>query len=153
PRTQQFSLQTEFAVGARASVTVGYQGVNGTHLTRTRDINLFPSVATAAVICPTSAACTADQGQAITFFRHPGTAGPVRPNPAFGRISIFDSGANSIYHAGFISFNRRYSNNFQVSTSYTWAKVIDSAPDATSVVPGNGGDDSKVALDTLAPNL
>lgn len=37
--------------------------------------------------------------------------------------------------------------------SYTLSKVIDSAPDATSVVPGNAGDDTKVAQDTLTPNL
>jgi len=33
------------------------------------------------------------------------------------------------------------------------AAAADDAPDATSVVPGNGGDDAKVAQDTLAPNL
>lgn len=152
PRTQQFSLQTEFALSAKSSVTIGYLGVNGTHLTRTRDINLFPSVRSAATICPTAAVCTAAQGQSITFLRHPGTAGPFRPNTAFGRISLFESGANSIYHGGFVSFNRRFAYNFQLQTSYTWSKVIDSAPDATSVVPGNGGDDAKVAQDTLAPN-
>ena len=37
--------------------------------------------------------------------------------------------------------------------SYTFSKVIDTAPDATSVVSGNGGDDAKVAQDTLLPNL
>ena len=36
--------------------------------------------------------------------------------------------------------------------SYTFSKVIDDAPDATSVVVGNAGDDAKVAQDTLNPN-
>jgi hypothetical protein len=36
--------------------------------------------------------------------------------------------------------------------SYTFAKVIDDAPDATSVVPLNSGDDAKIAYDTLNPN-
>ncbi|MFN7919980.1 MAG: TonB-dependent receptor [Bryobacteraceae bacterium] len=153
PRTQQFSLQTEIAVGGKASVTLGYLGVNGTHLTRTRDINLFPSVPTAGFFCPTFAACTAAQGTPMTFARHPGTAGPARPNPAFGRISLFDSGGNSIYHGGFVHFQRRFAQNFQVQASYTLSKVIDTTPDGTSVVPGNAGDDAKVAQDTLLPNL
>lgn len=152
-RTQQFSLQTEVAVDGKSSFTVGYLGVHGTKLTRSRDINLFPSVATVGYICPTSAACTAAQGTPITYWHHPGDRSPARPNSAFGRISLFDSGGGSLYHGGFISYNRRFANNFQVQASYTLPKVIDTAPDATSVVPGNGGDDSKVAQDTLAPNL
>jgi hypothetical protein len=153
PRTQQFSLQTEIALGRSSSVTVGYLGVNGTHLTRTRDVNLFPSQPTQGFICPTFAACTADQGKPVTYYRHPGTRAPARPNPAFGRISVFDSGGNSIYHGGFVQFQRRFSSQLQVQASYTFSKVIDTTPDATSVVPGNAGDDAKVAQDTLLPNL
>jgi hypothetical protein len=152
-RTQQFSLQTEIALSRGSSVTVGYLGVNGTHLTRTRDINLFPSVATTGYICPTSAACTPATGTAVTYYRHPGTNGPARPNPTFGRISLFDGGANSIYHGGFVEFSRRFANRFQAQVNYTFSKVLDSIPDGTSVVPGNTGDDQKVAQDTLLPNL
>jgi len=153
PRTQQFSLQTEIALGTSSSVTVGYLGVDGTKLTRSRDINLYPSVATTGYICPTSAACTAAQGTPVTYYRHAGTGSSIRANPAFGRISLFDSGANSIYHGGFVQYQRRFAKHFQVQTSYTFSKVIDSVPDATSVVPGNAGDDAKVAQDTLLPNL
>ena len=153
PRTQQFSLQTEIALGARSSVTIGYLGVNGTHLSRTRDINLFPSQPTTGYICPTFAACTAAEGTPVAYFRHPGTTAPLRPYPAFGRISLFDSGANSIYHGGFVQFQRHFASRFQAQVSYTFSKVLDTAPDATSVVPGTVGDDLKVAQDTLAPNL
>ncbi len=132
---------------------MGYLGVLGSHLTRTRDINQFPSVDTVGYVCPTSAACTVDQATPIHYFRHPGTNGPARPNPAFGRISLFDSGGNSVYHGGFIQYNRRFANNFLIQTSYTFSKVIDTTPDSTSVVPGNAGDDAKVAQDTLLPNL
>ena len=153
PRTQQFSLQTEIALGRSSSVTVGYLGVGGAHLTRTRDINLLPSQPTIGYICPTFAACTAADGTPVTYFRHPGGNRPLRPNPAFGRISLFDSGANSVYHGGFVQFQRRFANRFQAQASYTFSKVLDATPDATSVVPGNAGDDAKVAQDTLAPNL
>ena len=57
-------------------------------------------------------------GTPVTYLRHPG-----RANPAFGRISLFDSGADSIYHGGFVQLSKRFSQNFQVQTSYTFSKV------------------------------
>src|SRR5207245_10077135 len=89
----------------------------------------------------------------LRHFRQPATPGTTRPNPAFGRISLFDSGANSSYQGGVVQFQRRFANRFQAHVSYTFSKVLDTTPDATSVVPGNTGDDAKVAQDTLAPNL
>ena len=152
-RTQQFSLQTEMRLDRNSSLTVGYLGVNGTHLTRTRDINLFPETAVTGYICPTAVLCTAATGSPVTYYRHGGsTPGIVRPNAAFGRISLFDSGANSIYHGVFAQYSHRFANNFQVLSSYTFSKVIDTRPDNTSVVSGNAGDDAKVAQDTLLPN-
>ncbi|MEI9811343.1 MAG: hypothetical protein WDO18_01130 [Acidobacteriota bacterium] len=70
---------------------------------------------------------------------------------AFGRISIFDSGADSYYHGGFVQLTKRLSRSFQVQTSYTYSKVIDSKPDFTSVVVGT--DDSKNPQDQLNANL
>ncbi len=125
PRTQQFSLQTEFKVGTNSSVTVGYLGVNGTHLTRTRDINLLPELPVAGALCPTTATCAFGAGAPITYYRHNGTGSTARPNSAFGRISIFDSGANSLYNGGFVQYTHRFANNFQVLSSYTYSKVID----------------------------
>ncbi|HUS06093.1 MAG TPA: TonB-dependent receptor, partial [Bryobacteraceae bacterium] len=139
PLTHQFSLNFETQLGKDYALTVGYLGVKGVHLSRTRDINLFPSI-------PVQGAF--GDGTPVTFFRHP----DGRPNPNFRRISIFDSGADSTYHGGFIQLSKRFSQSFQVQTSYTLSKVIDSVPDQTSVVVG-GGDDAKVAQDTLLPNL
>lgn len=143
PLTHQWSFNVEQQLGRDFAITVGYLGVRGEHLSRTRDINLFPAVATQAFIdvTPTNRVPT-------TIFVHP----TVRPNTNFRRISLFDSGADSIYHGGFIQLSKRMSRNFQVQTSYTFSKVIDTVPDFTSVVVG-GGDDAKVAQDTLLPNL
>jgi len=142
PVAHQWSLNLESQVGRNASVTLGYLGVRGEHLSHTRDINLFPAVATAG---------TYADGTAVTFFRHPGTAGPARPNPSFGRISVNDSGSDSVYHGGFIQYNKRFAKNFQLLASYTFSKVIDTAPDQTAVVVPI--DDSKSVQDTLQPNL
>jgi outer membrane receptor protein involved in Fe transport len=145
PRTQQYNLQIERQLGGSFAVTAGYLGLNAVHLTRSRDINLLPSVLMAGSVAG---------GGPIPYFAHPGPQGaPTRPNPTFGRITMFESGANSIYSGGFIQLAKRFSRNLQLLTSYTYSIVIDSAPDGTSVVPGNGGDDAKIAQDTLAPNL
>ena len=150
PLTQQFSFQAESQISRNYAVTVGYLGVNAYNLSRSRDINLFPTALTTGLRCPTTAACTADTGGVpFQYLRRPS----ARPNPNFGRITLFDDGANSIYHGGFAQVTRRFSNNLQLLASYTLAKVIDSVPDGTSVVPNNFGDDSKVAQDTLNPNL
>jgi hypothetical protein len=118
---------------------VGYLGVRGYHLSRTRDINLYPVAPRAARFA---------DGTPTTVLVRPAS----RPNRSFGRISLFDSGADSIYHGGFLQLTKRFSRNFQLLANYTWSKVIDTAPDATSVVVG-GGDDAKVAQNTLLPNL
>jgi len=138
PLTHQWSLNVERQLGNDYAVTLGYLGVRGEHLTRTRDINLFPVQPVAA---------TFSNGTPVTVFQHPN----ARPNPNFRRISLFDSGGDSIYHGGFIQLTKRFSQNFQVQSSYTFSKVIDDNPDFTSVVVG-GGDDTKVAQDTLNPN-
>lgn len=134
----QWNFQYERQILKDLAVTVGYLGVRGHHLSRTRDINLFPV---------TNQTATLSNGTAVTY---PIRATTTRPNPAFGRISLFESGADSFYHAGFLQVQKRYGRNFQLQSSYTWSKVIDTRPDATSVVVGS--DDGKVAQDTLNPN-
>ena len=141
PQTHQYSLNLETQVARDSALTIGYLGVRGNHLTRTRDINLFPAVLTPGTL----------NGSPISFYRHPGVGGPARPNTNFGRISLFDSGADSTYHGGFIQFTKRYSAGFQLLASYTFSHVIDTVPDATTVVVGS--DDSKLVQNQLLPNL
>ncbi len=148
PHTHQFSFNIEKQIGRGASFTIGYLGVHGQNLTRTRDINLYPSQLTQGTLCADSA-CTSST--AINYWRHPGTGSPARPNPAFGRISLFESGADSSYNGLFLQFVKHYSHNFTFLTSYTWSKIIDDAPDATAVTVGS--DDAKAAQDSIAPNL
>jgi outer membrane receptor protein involved in Fe transport len=140
PQTNQWSLNLETKLGSSYALTAGYLGVRGLHLSRTRDINLFPYAILAGNVAG---------GGTIQFQRRP--AG--RPNTAFGRISLAESGGDSLYNGGFLQLTKRFGAGFQVQTSYTFSKVIDTAPDGTAVLPGNFGDDSKIAQDTLNPNL
>jgi hypothetical protein len=118
-------------------------GVRGLHLTRIRDINQFPT--------QTVLAHYAD-GTAVTFERSPGTTGPLRPNTNFGRISLIESGADSIYHGAFLQIQKRYGDRFQALASYTFSKVIDDAPDATPSIPNSVTEDPKLVQSTLNPN-
>jgi outer membrane receptor protein involved in Fe transport len=138
PLTHQWSFNIDTQLGNSYAVTVGYLGVRGMHLSRTRDINLFPPVATQGSFA---------DGTPVTFLRYPG----ARPNLSFGRISLFDSGADSIYHGGFVQLTKRFSHGFTIQSSYTLSHAIDDAPDFTSVVVGT--DDAKNAQFTTLPNL
>ncbi len=129
PYVQQGSFGLEYELVPNFSISASYLAVKGTHLQRTRNINLLPPVATQIELV----------GEGVrTFPRFPG---PILPN--FVRISQFESTANSIYHAFVFQANKRFSNNFQMLVSYTVSKAIDDTPDATSVVAFSSGDDAK----------
>jgi hypothetical protein len=138
PYTMQGSLGVEYGLLKDLSVGVSYLSVQGRHLQRTRDINLLAPVATPIT-----------GGIVSTFLRYPGTTSPTRPigkaGDLFGRISEFESNANSSYNALILQANKRFGRHYQLLVSYTFSKVIDDAPDATSVVTANAGDDAKQA--------
>jgi hypothetical protein len=142
PYTQQGSLGVEAGLTNDIAVNVSYLFVKGSQLSRTRDINLLAPVETTIPVTGT--------GQVLRFFRHPGTQGnPTRPVAGFGRISLFESSANSQYHGLVFQVRKRLARNYQLEASYTFSKVIDDGPDATSVVPNNAGDDAKQAQYTF----
>ena len=59
------------------NITIGYLGVHGQNLTRTRDINLFPATLQPGTLCA-DAACASSS--AISYYRHPGAASPAQPD-------------------------------------------------------------------------
>ncbi len=131
---QQFNLGVEHQIGKDMSVSVGYLGVRGVHLQRTRDIN-EPTTEVPTVFT------VAGTGQALTVNRLTG----ARPISGFGRIFEFESNANSTYHGLILQVNKRFAHHFQAFGSYTWSHVIDDVPDATAVVPVT--DDGKLVFD------
>jgi outer membrane receptor protein involved in Fe transport len=133
PYIQQWNLGTEYQLFRNTSVTLSYLGVKGTHVQRTRDINLLP---------PVPVTVQDLTGNNYTFLRFPG-----RRLTNFARISLFDSTANSIYHGLTVQVNKRFSQSFQMMAAYTFSRGIDDVPDATSVVIG--ADDSKIVQNTL----
>ena len=155
PYTQQASLGVEYQLAKDTALTVSYLGVRGVHLQRTRDINLAGEVPATIGIAGTATV--------LNYLRYPSPTGtpptcpaglffitltsPCRPNGNFQRIEEVESNANSFYNGLIIQLNKRFGHNYQVLGSYTYGKVIDDAPDATSVVPFSGGDDAKMVSD------
>ena len=137
PNVQQANLGLEYQIQPTLSVQINYLWVKGTHLTRTRDINLQgPETQTVIGLVGSTRTFT------LNRILQP------RPISAFARIEEFQSSANSIYNGLTIQLNKRFSQNYQFLASYTFGKVIDDNPDATSVVPFSG-DDAKMVQDPL----
>jgi len=170
PLVQQGRIGIEREVMKNVSLAVTYLYFRGSHLSRTRDLNLCPPVATAA-IDPIS-------GETFTVQRFPGqgaaplagcvaqttsftTTTPLRPFLTYNRIDVFEDSANSRYHGLAIQARQRFAptkivpffegSGSQFLLSYTYSRAQDDKPDQTSVVPG-GGDDSKVVQNSFDLN-
>jgi len=137
PDVQQANLGFEYQVQPSMSVQINYLWVKGTHLTRTRDINLQgPETPTTIGLVGTTQTFTVER------ILQP------RPVTGFARIEDFESNSNSVYNGLSLQVNKRLSHNYQLLASYTFGKVIDDGPDATSVVPFSS-DDAKMVADPL----
>jgi carboxypeptidase family protein len=137
PDVQQANLSLEYQIRPTMSVQVSYLWVKGTHLTRTLDVNLQgPETPLVIGLAGSTQTFTVDQ---IT---------QPRPISGFARIAEFQSSANSVYNGLTVQINKRISHNYQFLASYTFGKVIDDNPDATSVVPFSA-DDAKMVEDPL----
>jgi outer membrane receptor protein involved in Fe transport len=137
PVVQQGSVGVEYELQKDLALSLSYLAVKGTHLQRYRDVNLGVSAPTAIGVAQTSTL--------LTFRRFTGP----RPVVGFDRILLFESNANSVYHAMAIQVNKRFSNNFQFLGSYTFSKVIDDNPDPAPLNPGEG--DSRLISDSSEP--
>ena len=137
PNVQQANLGLEYQIQPSMSVQVNYLWVKGTHLTRTLDINQQGPETPVTVGFANST-----QTATVNRLTQP------RPIAGFARIEEFQSSANSIYNGLTVQLNKRLYHNYQFLASYTFGKVIDDNPDATSVVPFSG-DDAKMVQDPL----
>jgi hypothetical protein len=133
PLVHQASIGVEHAVTPDVAVAVSYLYANGQHLQRSTDVNLGS---------PGTTTYTDAAGNAYTIVRY----GNDRPFGNFARVIEFQSTAKSEYNGLTVEVNKRFSSNWQARIAYTYSKVIDTKPDATSVVP-NGGDDAKQVSD------
>jgi hypothetical protein len=107
PYTQNWSLTLEREILPNSLLRIGYVGTKGTHLTALYDQN--------ASIYNTNLSLTQNRA----------TINERRPINNFQALMRWMHGLNSIYHAFQVSFDKRYSRGFTVSTSYTWSRNLD----------------------------
>ncbi|HEY9431147.1 MAG TPA: TonB-dependent receptor [Blastocatellia bacterium] len=118
PTTYQASLGVQRDLGAGLSLDLSYLFNRGLHITRNRDINQI---------------------------RQTGLVNPLNPigGPTFNRASdftnplrfqdnIYDTTANSFYHAFTAQAQKRFSRNFSLNAHYTFSKAIDEVTDFNS---------------------
>lgn len=128
PTSYQASAGLQQDVGHGISVELSYLFTRGLHLTRNRDVNQYKS---SLVVTGTTEPC---------FFRlgaNPATCSGTATssdflNPLRLQDNIYESSANSFYHAGTISVQRRFANHFSLNAHYTFAKSIDEVTDFNS---------------------
>jgi Carboxypeptidase regulatory-like domain/TonB dependent receptor len=130
PTTYQASAGFQRDLGAGISLELSYLFTRGLHLTRNRDINQYKS---SLFVTGTTNPCFFRLGAAI-----PVTCIGALPassdfiNPLRFQDNIYESSANSFYHAGTVSLQRRFSNNFSLNAHYTFSKSIDEVTDFNS---------------------
>ena len=137
PYVQQGRVGVERELWQNMSLSVNYLYFRGTHLSRTRDMNLGDPVPTTL---------TDPAGQTFTVLRHPA----ARPIAGFARISLFESTADSRYNALAVELKRRFARGFQFIAAYTLSDANDNRPDQTMVVVG--ADDAKGLQNNLDIN-
>ncbi|MBX3276987.1 MAG: TonB-dependent receptor [Acidobacteria bacterium] len=122
PYVMQYNLSVQREVGWDTVVSLAYVGSRGVHLTRRNNINLRTDV----IIGP-------DGSRSFPVI----ATNQIRPrllNPRFGQVRLTTMDANSNYNALQFNISKRFSRNFEFTTSYTWAKAIDDAADYTGAI-------------------
>ncbi len=105
PYAHQASFELERAIGGVA-LSLAYNFNRGAHLVRNLDRNLFYT------------GRRPDGAPTFGFF-----------NPLIAQRNIFESTANSFYHAGIVQVSKRFTGRSLIQASYTWSKAIDEVTD------------------------
>jgi hypothetical protein len=125
PESYQASLGIQRDLGAGFSLEADYLFVRGIYLTRNRDTNEFKRTGPPNVLNPNGGP---------TFIRLTLTPGLSTDFvvPRILQDNIYESSANSFYHAATLAVQRRFANNFSINAHYTFSKSIDEVTDFNS---------------------
>lgn len=154
PYAQQWHLTVERELFNNYLVSAAYVGTRGTKLLRLTTPNRGPNVTPQIAVTPPQSPgqlpflnITTTQTGFILILPDadtcPGGGGvPVgppnaifclepddRPNPFLGPYQLFESSANSNYHALQLEARTRYHRGYQFTAAYTWSHAIDDVSD------------------------
>ncbi|HYE14057.1 MAG TPA: carboxypeptidase regulatory-like domain-containing protein [Pyrinomonadaceae bacterium] len=119
PYYQRWSIGLQREMPAGVILDMSYVGSKGTRLYITEDLN--PVVPAALRQFPRN-----PDGSLISV---PAARLSTRYDPLQGSRNIRTNGGDSNYHSGQLMLSRRFANNFSVTGSYTWSKLIDNGSD------------------------
>ncbi|MDP9267623.1 MAG: TonB-dependent receptor [Acidobacteriota bacterium] len=148
PYVQQASLTVERDVFDQFALGVSYLYVHGTHLIRTRDVNLPTPQQLSYPVFDENGDFTGDyfnvdsfatwqQTQSLSCPFPPCINDVQRPIPQIGSIDQFESAVSSVYHGLTVSARRRMKNGIFFRVAYTWAKAMDDGQDSPIVSPSS----------------
>jgi hypothetical protein len=154
PYAQQWHLTFEREIRNDYLLSAAYVGTKGTKLLRLTTPNRGPNVTPQIQVVPPQSPgqppslniSTTQTGFILVLpdaATCPGGGGvPVgppnaifcvepddRPNPFLGPYQLFESSANSSYHALQLEARKRYSHGYQFTAAYTWSHAIDDVSD------------------------
>jgi hypothetical protein len=134
PQVQQWSFGVEREVAPSLVLKATYVGTKGTHLSRTRPINLIAAP-------PAPATSFADEQARLSQFQTAVaglSGGPAlfsnRVDPRYNAVNYVESSANSIYHSLQVQGEKRFTRNYWVHVSYSFSHSIDDASDVLGVL-------------------
>jgi hypothetical protein len=157
PQVHQWNFTVEREIGNQLLLRTSYVGTKGNFLQRSRPLNLIRpglftppnTVAEEAALQANGTLRNLNAGLSATP-----TGTTNRIDPRFGSVAILDSSANSNYQSLQFQAIGRIFRDLRLSAAYTWAKSIDDASDALSVLldddavpqnPFNGRDNRAVS--------
>ncbi len=141
PYVQSWSLSVSYEVMRNTVLEVAYTGAKGTHLFLP-PINLNPVPFDVSEAYWSRGLDPLNPNVNDPLGRTTPTGALVNFSPAYlgakylgfeGLNVSFDASANSIYHAGTVSIQRRFNRGLTFTANYTYAKSIDDSSDAGDV--------------------
>lgn len=117
PHSYQWNGQMDIQLSRSTTLSISYLGVKGLELPSAIGGNVAPASLTLA------------NGKA-DYAIAPGSTVTRTLNPLISPLSFFfDATAQSIYHAGTLSLEKRFSRYYSVAANYTLSKTIDDSGD------------------------
>lgn len=150
PYVQQWHMTVEQQFLNDYVFAASYVGTKGTKLLRLTTPNLGPNVTPFLPVAVSPQipfpVVIADLVQSVIR---------PRPNPFLGAIQIFETSANSNYHALQLETRKRYSSGYEFTASYTWSHAIDEVSDVFPIAgaPALPQDSFNLALERADANF
>jgi hypothetical protein len=119
PAVYKYSFDIDQQLASDTTLALGYTGTRGTHLMRG---NLQLNTSLSCISGSTCPAGVPDLGGRRYYLI---TSDPDRNNPNFNRFRWRITDGTSDYHGLRTSLTKRFSQGFQLQTSYTWSRAID----------------------------